>query len=103
MNLERLQAKLMTAARRQAPDDRVPYAFEKRITALLAARAVADHWAGWSRSLWRGAISCLALAVVVGTVSFFLPAELESSSDLSQDFENTLLASADQPDFSQMP
>ena len=83
MKLAELQDKLIAAARLNPPDDRVPYAFEKRITALIAARAAA---------------SCVAVAVVCGAVSFFMPATGDNSNDLSQDFENTLLASVDQAD-----
>jgi anti-sigma-K factor RskA len=98
MNLAELQQKLIAAARLSPPDDRVPYAFEKRITALIAARAMADHWAIWTRGLWRAAASCVAVAVVCGAVSLFMPAATDSGNDLSQDFENTLLASVDQSD-----
>jgi len=103
MNLTELQKKLVAAARLRTPDERVPYAFEKRITALIAARAVADHWAAWSRGLWRAAVSCVAVAVVFGSLSLLPPAPVDNGRDLSQDFENTLLASADQADNSSMP
>ncbi len=59
MKLSELHNKLIAAARNNPPDDRVPYAFEKRITALLAARPVTDRWALWSRALWRGAAGFL--------------------------------------------
>ena len=98
MNLAELQRKLTTAARLQKPDDRVPYAFEKRIMALIASRAVVDKWVFWTRGLWRAAASCVAVAVVCGAVSLFTPAAADSGNDLSQDFENTLLASVDQGD-----
>jgi anti-sigma-K factor RskA len=98
MNLVELQKKLIAAARAQAPDDRVPYTFEKRIMAQIAARGVADRWAFWTQGLWRAAVSCVAVAVVFGAVAFFTPATSENSNDLSQDFENTLLASLDQGD-----
>ena len=100
MNLSELQAKLIAAARLQPADDRVPYAFEKRIMARLAARTGAD---GWVSLFWRAAVSCVALAAVCGAVSLFLPAAVDGGNDLSQDFENTLLASADLPDNSSMP
>jgi hypothetical protein len=103
MNLAELQKKLTAAARLQPPDERVPYAFEKRVTALLASRGLADRWAVWSRGLWRAAISCVAVAVLLGALSWFMPESSDSGNDLSQDFENTLLASADQPDTSTMP
>jgi hypothetical protein len=97
MNLPELQNKLTAAARLQKPDDRVPYAFEKRITALIAERGV-NQWVFWTRALWRAAASCVAIAVVCGAVSLFTPAAADSGNDLSQDFENTLLASVDQGD-----
>ena len=95
MNPTELQTKLIVAARLQKPDDRVPYAFEHRVMALIAARKVVDRWAF---GLWRAALSCAAVAVVCGTLSVFLPASVDSRPDLSQDFENTLLASLDQGD-----
>ncbi len=97
MKLSELQTKLIAAARTSPPDDRVPYAFEKRITALLRARPVADRWALWSRALWRGAAGCLTVALLLGTCSVFLPKGGNSAgTDLSQEFVNTMLASADQ-------
>ncbi len=103
MNPVELQKKLTAAARLQPPDERVPYAFEKRIVALIEARALADRWGGWARGLWQAAVSCAAVAVVAVLISWFAPDKPASGDDLSQEFENTLLASADQPDFSQMP
>jgi hypothetical protein len=103
MNLGELQKKLIAAARLQAPDERVPYAFEKRIMALIADRAVADRWAVWTRGLWRAAISCATVALFCAALSLLLPHPKENGGDLSQDFENTLLASAEQADYSSMP
>ena len=98
MNPAELQKKLIQAARLQPADDRVPYAFEKRIMALIVAGTVTDRWAFWARGLWRAAVSCAAVAVVFGVVSLFVPASPDNGNDLSQDFENTLLASVDQGD-----
>jgi hypothetical protein len=98
MNVAELQRKLTAAARQQTPDDRVPYAFEKRIMAHLAERAAVSGRVLWARGLWRAAVSCVALAIVCGAVSFFTPVAKDNPKDLSQDFENTLLASVDQAD-----
>ena len=98
MNLAQLQQKLIAAARQQAPDDRVPYAFEKRILALLGDRVAASESVLWARGLWRAAVSCLALAAACGAIAYFSPMKADNGSDLSQDFENTLLASVDQAD-----
>lgn len=100
MNLVKLQETLIAAARSRVPDERVPLAFEKRITALITARAVADRWALWSQGLWRSAVSCAAIAVLSG-VWFLATRETPKPSDLSQDFETTLLASVDQSDLPQ--
>lgn len=100
MNLEKLQQTLMAAARTQVPDERVPLAFEKRITALIAARAVTDRWALWTQGLWRSALPCAALALICGAW-FLLNQDFSSSNDLSQDLDNTLLASVDQSDLPQ--
>jgi hypothetical protein len=99
MNFAELQRKLTAAARLQPPDERVPYAFEKRIMALVAARAAVSGRLLWARGLWHAAVSCMVLAAVCGAISFFTPtAKPDNSNDLSQDFENTLLASVDQAD-----
>ncbi len=98
MNLDELHKKLVAAARAKVPDDRVPYAFERRVTALIAARTTTDKWVFWIRGLWRAAASCVAIAVVCGTFSLLVPAVPDNEKDLSQDFENTLLASVDQGD-----
>lgn len=96
MKLAELQRKLIAAARRQRPDERVPYAFEKRISALLADREAAARRGLWMRGLWRAAVSCMVLALLCGAISFFTPAAGDNSKDWSQDFVNTLLASVDQ-------
>jgi len=96
MNMSELQNKLIAAARAHPPSDRVPYAFEKRILARLAARPALDVWVVWSRALWRGALGCLAVVLVLGAGSLFLPVNGGGANDLSQDFETTMLASVDQ-------
>jgi hypothetical protein len=101
MNLAELQKKLIAADRARAPDDRVPYAFEKRITALLASRVAPDNMALWVRGLWRAAVSCVAIALLSGAWAFFNPATATNTTDLSQNFESTLLASVDQSDQAQ--
>jgi hypothetical protein len=96
MNVNELQRKLIAAARANTPDDRVPYAFEKRIMALIPAVAPSDNVAVWVRGLWQAAVSCAVVALLCGAWAFFNPDG--GSDDLSQNFENTLLASVDQSD-----
>jgi anti-sigma-K factor RskA len=82
MNLAPLHDKLIAAAKRDAPGDRVPYAFEKRIMARIAALPVPDPWALWGGALWRAAGACVAVMVVAGALSLTLPQrETEAAAD----------------------
>ena|ERR1700685_2492096 len=101
MNLAELQKKLIATARANVPGDHVPYAFQKRITALLASRVAPDNMALWVRGLCRAAVSCVAIALLFGAWAFFNPTSSTGTTDLSQNFESTLLASVDQSDQAQ--
>jgi hypothetical protein len=102
MNHVELQKKLIAAARVHAPRDQVPYAFERRVTALLASRVAPDNMALWVHGLWRAAVSCVAITLLLGVWVVFNPATGPATADdLSQNFENTLLASVDQNDQAQ--
>lgn len=92
MNLPELQRKLIAAARSEAPDARVPYAFEQRIMARLTGQQAQDPWGLWSRALWRGAMCCVAFVFVLGIGFHFLPPS--NPENLSQDVEQTLFAAA---------
>jgi hypothetical protein len=97
MNLTDLQRKLIAVARANPPSDRVPLAFEKRILALIATGPVLDRWAPWARALWCAAAPCVAImlfsawAVLNNSAGNNTP-----STDLSQQFDNTLLADVGQ-------
>jgi len=101
MNIAELQTKLLAAARANTPDERVPYAFEKRVMTLLASRPAPDQWVLWTRGLWQAAVSCVAIALLLGVWMSFNPTASSNSADLAQNFENTLLASVDQSDLAQ--
>jgi anti-sigma-K factor RskA len=96
MNLTELERKLIAAARSHPPADRVPYAFAKRVMSQVQTRTVMDSWAMWAGALWRSAAACVAVLLVVGALAFFLPPAAHPANDLAQDFENTMLAAADQ-------
>jgi|SRR5579872_1383936 len=95
MNLAELHRKLIAAARATPPDDRVPYAFEKRIMARLAGQSPLNAAALWGRALLRAAALCVALMVLLTLGSFFLPSGTPDT--LSQDVEQTLFAAVDNP------
>jgi hypothetical protein len=92
MNLANLHNRLIAAARNIAPDERVPYAFEKRIMARLAA-ARADVWTLWSRALWRAAAPCVAIVVLSAVWSLWTQHQ-PASAEFSQEFETAVFASA---------
>ena len=73
MNLVELQKKLIAAARTEVLDDRVPYAFEKRVSALLASRVAPQNLDLWVHGLWRAAVSCVASRAAVRRVDAFRP------------------------------
>jgi hypothetical protein len=93
MDLVKLENKLIAVARDNKPGEQVPYAFEKRVMALLRDRPVEDQWALWARALWRAAAPCVAITMLLATWSLLDPADPQAT-DLSQDFENTVLAAA---------
>jgi len=96
MNLAQLEQKLIAAARANPPSDRVPYAFEKRILACLAGQPIMDRWELWGRALWRAAAPCIAIMLLLGAWSLFAPQPNTPANDLSQQFENIVLAAVDQ-------
>ncbi len=98
MNTEELRKKLLAAARANPPRDHVPLAFEKRVLANLAANPAANIAALWARALWRAAVPCVAVTVLLGAFSFMPTSTTNATNeeDLSQTFEQTLLASSDQ-------
>ena len=100
MKLEQLRRKLLAAARANTPSDRVPHAFEKRILARLALQPLPDVWSYWAVALWRAAVPCLAVALLVWAVSFFglsRPASVRTANEeFSPEFERTMLVAVDQ-------
>jgi len=97
MNLEPLRQKLLSAACANPPDNRVPYAFEKRIMARLATKPAMDLGALWARALWRGAAPCVAVSLLLLGISSFVGTDTSSANEeRSPDLEETMLAVIDQ-------
>jgi hypothetical protein len=87
---------LVAAARANPPGDRVPPFFERRIMAHLTGVPRLDLATQWARALWRAAAPCVGVMLLLVAWSFFTPTANAPATDYSQDFENTLLAVADQ-------
>ncbi len=104
MDLDTLQRKLLATARAHPPDDHVPYAFDKRILALVTSRPAADAGHELARGLWRAAAPCIAIMVLLCAWSLFEPVLSESTAanDASPDLESTVLAAADHEELSSL-
>ncbi len=91
MNWDRLQPRLIRAARRHPPGDQVPYAFEQRVMAALRT-ATSDPWLAIAQRLWWAAGACTAIAISIGVWTSLTDSP---GDDFSLDLEQTILASAD--------
>ena len=90
-----LQRKLILAARLTPADDRVPYAFEKRIMARLAALPKVDVWAFWGPALWRAAAPCIAITLLLGFWTVYSANHRPVQEVRVLDLERTVLAPLD--------
>lgn len=93
MESSQLERKLLAAAKAHLPSDAVPYAFEQRIMARLRQMPVPDAWADWAGALWRATAPCVAVAILLGVWSALTPESVAPTTDLSQELEQTVLAS----------
>ena len=77
--IEDILERLLTQTQEIPTNDRVPYAFEKRIMAHIkeAPAALADAWSVWAQSLWKAVVPCLAVLVMVAV---WMKAPADSSS-----------------------
>ena|SRR5437879_4017040 len=92
MNMAELQKKLLAAARANPPSDDVPYAFEERIMAQLAATPAfdIDILATWNRTLWQAAAPCVAVMLLLGAWTRFAQRADSSRETLAADLESSL-------------
>ena len=93
MKMRELHEKLIAAARKMPADDRVPYAFEKRIMERLRKPAQADHWSVWGQALWRAAAPCVAIMLLFTAWTVLSPSAAPTDGDIGQELENTVMAS----------
>lgn len=101
MNINLLHEKLIRAARSNPPSDHVPYAFEKRVLALIRTEPIIDTLAVWTRALWRASIPCVAVMLLFTVWAIRTPesttspdlVNLSVDADLGDDLETTLMAS----------
>jgi hypothetical protein len=69
---------------RQVPrDERVPYAFEKRVMANLTSVFSQDPLTQWGAALWRAVAPCLAVTIIAAFVSFTQATEVSADLDVA--------------------
>jgi hypothetical protein len=84
-------------ARALPDDDRVPYAFEKRVMARVRNLNAADLWSFWAPTMWRAAFGCLAVTIITSAVIRY--ANFSRAGELfAGDLERTVLAPVDVDD-----
>ena len=92
MNIDKLHAKLIAAARKSPPGEQIPYAFEKRIMTHLNGLPAPNHWSMWYPALWRAAVCCVAVTVLCGVWAFASHPKTDEASNFSQDFDAAVFA-----------
>ncbi len=105
MKNRRLHETILRAARKLPEDACVPYLFEKRITAHLAASAASppDSLALWSRGLWQATVPCLALMIfAIGAWSLLVNEHPPTMDPLATDIELTMMQPFDELDIEEL-
>jgi len=77
-------------ARSLPREERVPYAFEKRIMAHLREAPGMDAVTLWAHALWRAAAPCLGIMIIAAAVCW--PLIFQQGADNDVDLESAVLA-----------
>jgi len=94
MDSERLRSSLIVVARKTRVSEEVPYTFEKRIMARIAAGSPEDVLSLWGAALWKKAATCTIITAICVALSLWT---VSSNGDSETDpFEAVVLAGADQ-------
>lgn len=76
-------------ARELPRDERVPYAFEKRIMAHVSPMAAQDVLSLWTRALWKAVVPCVGVMLIAVAVSFARVDD--SATDIETELDNAVL------------
>lgn len=96
MNIDKVQAKLLSVIRDQPLNTQVPLGFEKRIIARIRGiLKEGERQEGWILVWWRIALACLVIGIGVSVLSTIY-SNKEQSFPLSQHLETTMYAAIDE-------
>jgi hypothetical protein len=73
-------------------DERVPYAFEKRVMAGIKTAPAHDAVALWSQALWRAVAPCLGVMAIAATVGL---SQTDETDETEFDLDTAVLAPAE--------
>jgi hypothetical protein len=83
--------RLIRAAQRLPEDEQVPYAFEKRIMAHLRPMKQVDNVTLWALGLWKAAVPCVAVMLLITTwATISTSAESSTEDSLAMELELTM-------------
>lgn len=83
--------RLIRAARRLPDEEQVPYAFEKRVMAHLRQIKPVDNVTLWALGLWKAAVPCVAVMLLITTwATLSTSAESSSENSLAVELELTM-------------
>jgi hypothetical protein len=85
--------RLIRAARKLPENEQAPYAFEKRIMAQLRDIKPVDNVAMWALGLWKAAVPCVAVMLLIttwATLSSSVDASASSSDSLASELQLTM-------------
>ena len=91
VNLEQLRKTLLGTARKHAPNDAVPYAFERGVMARLQTANRSNNWMLWGPALWRAAAACVIITTLCSVWSFWPAVGTETAT-----LESTVFAAAEE-------
>jgi hypothetical protein len=80
-------------AREIPRDERVPYAFEKRVMAHLGSSVSSDPLSFWTRALWRAVAPCFGIMLIAAALSFSHRQDVVGDADI--DLDNAVLTPPD--------
>jgi len=98
MDEDQVLRKLFQAAKGESLNDQVPPGFERRIMAGIYRLPRADLWALWAAALWRVAVPCTGLVVILGAwilYNDFLNAPKSLTHDLDETVMSAVVLSGD--------
>jgi hypothetical protein len=96
MDKDRVLTRLFHDAKSEPLNDQVPTGFERRVMACIYRFPQADRWTLWASALWRVAVPCTGLMVILGAWMLYNNF-LTAPKSLTHDLDETVLSAVTLP------